>query len=171
MSTITFTKVLRDCPYNDKQRHTRRPRFIYDHRVMIDGEWRATFCRMNYTIGFDLYDPDGHHLPEPDGVKLRYHGGSRFYIGLFMPVIKERLDAGLIPTLAQLAANRAAAAKAAAKRARADREDSIRQRKMRAGVELYDALKEAVPLLPLGPVHSEAMAAINLADNGNERSN
>jgi hypothetical protein len=45
MTQIVFRKIARDCQATDNLRAASKPP-IYDYRVMIDGEWRATWARV-----------------------------------------------------------------------------------------------------------------------------
>jgi len=138
MPTIKFVRVERDCPRNKSLRAAGdNVGIIYDFDVLIDGEKRAQMRRDIHGRGYQVYDADG----RPVG-KGRYDGADVGSKAEFLNVASALLDAGLIPTLAQMAEKRAAEARAKAEAVAAKKEEQRQHAIRHHATALYDALKE-----------------------------
>lgn len=72
---IEFERYERDCPAN-RQRHAGREMgaFIYDFKVIIDGEHRAILSREVYGKGYRLYDAAHRPIVESAGNRYAHMG-------------------------------------------------------------------------------------------------
>lgn len=102
---IQFIQTLRECPYNVSAQSNGK-RLLYDFRVMLDGEHRATFCaRGQHERGYDLATPD---KPIFEYIRKQQPDRQRADVvraetkADFLPIIGQMLKDGLIPTLAKL---------------------------------------------------------------------
>lgn len=146
MATIKFERFERDCQYNERCRKD-GGRFIYDYRVMIDGEFRAVLSR-DLGNKYELYDAEHRPIHLGEGNWYPKHIGSKIgHKKDFQGAISVALADNKIPTLAQLAELQQAEDFADAKAA-ADQREAERVRRIRAAaVDLYDVLKLALPIL------------------------
>lgn len=167
---ITLERFERDSEANKKARQeSNQPRLTYDFKVLIEGEYRALLSKEVYGRGYRIYDPDHRPLRKAGDSGYPKHLGSE--IGKqadFFQVVKDMLDAGLIPTIAGLAKQRereAAKAIEDDKTARQAIRDRIAQQH---GPELLAALKGLLEIVDQmkwgqpwpGRPHAQADAAV-----------
>lgn len=182
---LKFERVVRDCRYNKdlQDRYAggdAPPKLIYDFKVMIYGEHRATLVKESHGYqGYTVYDTD--HAPIV-GASLT-SGRTITRAGHPVEAIPNQkgfearitllLEEGKIPTLAERASNLAAKdaherllAAAAVERARI----AVIQA---AGVDLYDALMAADACIAghssirySDPLRAQIRAAIAKAEGG-----
>ena len=155
---ITFERFERDCPHNAKQRQADGHNILYDFKVLIDGEHRATFKRgQGGRRPYDLYDVDHNGLRRSE-----YGGFISCKQNDFHFTINQYFD--LIPTLAQVEERREARTEALARYARVEKETAKRQRVERAGPALLEACKESLLYLdaPAGSPRRYPVGRANL---------
>jgi hypothetical protein len=146
MPNIDIEREARDCPYNDdvrtKGRSLSGSRILYDYKILIDGEFRAyALGNGSGQRGFRLHDAnrDPIHI---NNHEPRHLGAELNRIGNIIPVVAANLDK--IPTLDQLAANRAAKKEAKNEAARMEFARRVNGWKRHYGPELYQALSEII---------------------------
>jgi hypothetical protein len=145
MPTIKFVRVERDCPANVNIREryadsATKPRLIYDFDVLIDGERRAQLKREYTGRGYRLHDADGRPIIRP-GRDYHLHMGEEVANKAdFEGVVAGYLEAGKIPTLAQMAELREQEAAAALAKRNKRLDDTREYHVKRNGIELYNAL-------------------------------
>lgn len=103
--SITFKRVIRDCPHNQNlQANGETKGLIYDFNVMIGGEHRAIMKRNYRGNGYNVYDPDHQSIKVADDHRSAYpvRDQSQFEHVINMLWSKDR-----IPSLAQLEEARA----------------------------------------------------------------
>jgi hypothetical protein len=143
MPTIKFVRVERDCPHNKDLRAGGDVRgIIYDFEVQIDGETRAKMERCYTGKGYYVQDTDGR--PVAPDVPHRRVGRKVDSKADFLNVVGELLDAGLIPTLAQLAAKRDAEALQRAAKITEAKARQVQHAISEHSEALYSALKGMV---------------------------
>jgi len=130
--TIKFERIERPCPHNKHLRDAMgamTPRgLIYDFNVMIGGELRAVLRRKMIGTGYDLCDPDGRGIKDPEFTSR--HAAEVDRQSDFELFISEYLAAGRIPTLRR-AARRRRPGEGRPDRRHEDRESPARDRAAR----------------------------------------
>ena len=143
MTKIDFVRHERDCPANrdepeKAQREKRKPRFIIDWNVIIDGEHRATFKSHYHRRGYDLRDILGRDI--------RWWKATRYTVpekGDFIEIIENALELKTIPTVADIEAENARrAAKKAADEAAMAKAVATQQRRQRVLAATEDMTTE-----------------------------
>jgi hypothetical protein len=161
--SVKFERFERDCPANKtmRQNHkdSNRPRLIYDFKVMIDGEHRATWQRVSFSTGYNLFDPD--HRPIQQTSASEYSRRSAPHADFaatiaklvavhvasqadFAATIAKLMTEDRIPTLDQLEALRAKEAATEAEKKRQQAELDAYERKEKFGPQLYEMLKRLI---------------------------
>lgn len=145
--TIKFVRVERDCDHNKALRNDNESRgILYDFKVLIDGEHRATMDKCGHKPGYYVRDADRNTISTPDSYRKVY--GSQVEVAdkqaNFEAIIIRLLAEGYIPTLDQMAATRAHKAQKQALADAKEAEERRIYRIQRAGVELYAALKHTL---------------------------
>lgn len=147
MATIKFVRVERDCDANksarkDAAQDGTTPRLIYDFDVMIDGEKRAAMDRDAFGKGYYVQDADGRPVDPP---LPHYRTGRKVDSKAeFLTIVSELLDAGKIPTLAEMAAKRDAEAQAKREKIAAQKEKMRIAAINTHAAEAYEALKSMI---------------------------
>ena len=151
---ITFKKFVRKCPRNEEILEGKSDaKLIEDFEVHIDGEHRATFALYSPgRIGYQLHDLDYATIRHADvGNKpTRYYGDNLHLRKDFKSDIEKFLALGLIPTLAEVKAARAAKAEADRLNKIEEERQALIWAKQYRGVELYALLAEAHSYVPNG---------------------
>lgn len=146
MPKIEFIREERDCGHNKDLRADGVTRgILYDWKVMIDGEYRALLHRVSHSNYYEViaagrrsFDP----IKEGAGWSARTARVGKK--ADFEAKISELLERGKIPTLQQMADQRAAYVRDRLAR-RAERREDRRIRQIEsAGVALYEALKAII---------------------------
>lgn len=172
MPSIQIEKITRDCPYNHEIMGKRGARLIYDFDVIVDGERRAQIRSGGRTNReYRLSDAAGRAVHWKEG----YHDwrGSvvtnKMDIPSMLAVMEHVIDAGKLPTTADIDAYRAERSALKAQEAAENAERWRVERIQRAGLALYDALKAIVNSTDYGadddrPLMRAARAALAEAE-------
>lgn len=146
MTDIKFERIERACDHNEKCRREHRGTgpvrgLIYDFKVLIDSEHRAEMHRDYSGKSYHVQDANGDPI---DPLVRHYRIGRKVDSqNRFQYHITDLLDHQQIPTLEELAENRAKRAAKIEKR-KAEQADSYRIYAIRgAGMYLYAALQLA----------------------------
>lgn len=180
MNKIKLQQYERDCPANTTMRNDGRPsrHLIRDFRVLIDGEHRAILTRNRYGGGgYELRDPD--HRQITNGDKTNAHSDLPIKIAsqaMFLTGLTKLLEAGRIPTLAQIETARAKDRADKVERKRHQRLNDIKDAKIDNAEALYDALLGVAKFYgwvgcggKLNPTAERAVAVLKAADKLPER--
>jgi hypothetical protein len=147
--SIYIEREARDCPHNTEVRANGRSlggsRILYDYKILIDGEFRAiALGNGSGQRGFRLHDANrdpiilSKHQPHHLGAEIDRKDD-------IIPAISTNLDK--IPTLDQLAANRAAKKQARNNAIQLEYTRRVAGWKRHYGVELHSALCELLDRL------------------------
>jgi hypothetical protein len=128
MTNIKFIRIIRKCGHNEHLiRAGETAGLIYDFEVEIAGERRALFSRRSFSTGYELYDADHRPIVTGGRTHAKHLGDECPNKASFEPMIAEYLAAGHIPTIAQMAAKRAAEAADQAAAEAAERANVVQQ--------------------------------------------
>lgn len=152
---ITFERFARECGANDTAR-AKGWTLIYDFKVMIDGEHRATLSKNTCGRGYEIYDAD--HRPIHGQSRSRHfakHLGEEVAKQAdFFQFVSDLLASGRIPTLSQMADLRAQEAQKAAEIDRQARQEIRHEAARASGPQLLSAIKYLLAVVnPDDPDH------------------
>jgi len=140
--SITFERIERDCEYNKVLRASgAKTGILYDFKVLIGGEHRATIHKISHGIGYRLLDIDGRDIKEADNHRHAYKIDKQ---ACFERDINLLWSKDRIPTLAQIEERRAERAREKAKRDEAEAAQRRIHRIERHALELLAALRAFV---------------------------
>lgn len=146
---ITFERVERGCMHNENIRKAGgKVGILYDHKVLIDGEHRATFSKVGYGIGYRLLDIDNEPITRQDSSYLAYKVDKQ---AEFSETIRLLLSADRIPTLAQIDNRRAERARKKAECEAIEAEAARVRHIEQHGVDLLTALEAALEWIDAVP--------------------
>jgi hypothetical protein len=169
-SNIDFQQFERECGYNTRAREegSRSPR-IYDWRVIIDGEHRATLQRRTVGMGYELYDAESRPINDPAFTSYPHLAMRVDKQADFLEFVRGQLHR--IPTIARMAELREIEAKAKAQ-LEADARAAVVKRHIEShSVELLASLKDLLGCFDDGELSGGRLALVTALDRAGDAVN